>query len=547
MAGINMISSIKALTYMKLMESKNNIKHIFTHPAGIIGTALKAAVLVLGLARLPYIFAGINSKASMLSSGITANVAGAAVMLVLSLIFFANLKKAVDNYYPAQYSAADVNFLFTSPVSSRLIYAWSITEQIFGALLGSSFMLLPLFLILGASGAAVWGTGFFYAFAGLAMFIIVVQTLKFFIYSVSKRFGIAALVGKSVLVSLGAVLIYFAVSLYGSSDILQRIIEVAGGEAFGAIPVIGWTRDLIISPLTGGTPVGSLILLALFTAVMLLITIYFATDYYEEAMVFAEKMTRIRAASARNSIEDIQQLLSTKKLKATAVGSNWNFKKAYAFLWKAAVANKRRSKGILAEIAKYAAFAFLGGAFGYVFGSHGYNGLAVAVILFGTVSKKAGSSFHEGLDYELKKSYIFMLPGRARDKLLAVNAVPAVKILVRNSAIVIPMALFSNVNIVGLLTLWAALSAINLMNLFAGAAVKVIMPVVGGRSGLPAYAGYFMELLMELPAIGAGILAYSLFHSIAGALSVLSICSLLLITGILYLSEALFNWLEIAG
>ena len=546
MAGINMIRDIKALIYMKLMESKNNIKHIFTHPAGIIGTALKAALLILGLARLPYIFAGINSKASMFSSGITVNIAGAAVMLVLALIFFANLKKAVDNYYPAQYSAADVNFLFTSPISSRLIYAWSITEQIFGALLGSSFMLLPLFLILEASGAAVSGTGLFYAFAGLAMFIVVVQTLKFFLYSVSKRFGIAVLVGKSVLASLGAVVIYFAISLYGSNDILQRTIAVAGGEAFGAIPVIGWTRDLIISPLTGGMPVASLILLALFTAIMLLITIYLATDYYEEAIASAERMTKIRAASARNSIEDIQQLLSAKKLKATTVNINWNFKKAYAFLWKAVVANKRRSKGILAETAKYAAFAFLGGIFGYVFGSHGYNGLAAAVILFGMASKKAGSAFHEGLDYELKKSYIFMLPGRARDKLLAVNAVPAVKILVRNSAIVVPMALFANVNIIGLLTLWTALNAINLMNLFAGAAVKVIMPIVGGRSGLPVYAQYIMELLMELPAIGSGILAYSLFHSIAVALSVLSICSLLVITGILYLSEALFNRLEVA-
>ncbi|MBV7272495.1 hypothetical protein I6U48_06140 [Clostridium sp. PL3] len=44
--------------------------------------------------------------------------------------FFINIYKAVVKYYPTQYSPADVNFLFMSPMSSRTIYAFSIAKQV---------------------------------------------------------------------------------------------------------------------------------------------------------------------------------------------------------------------------------------------------------------------------------------------------------------------------------------------------------------------------------------------------------------------------------
>lgn len=544
MAKTNIITGIKALVYIRLMEMKNNIKLVFTHPARIIGAMLKVVVPIIAITRIPYIINSIEAKMQMLSLNMPTSVIGAGVMFLLCAIFFLNLYKSVIDYYPTQYSSADVNFLFTAPINSRLIYGWSILQQVFNTLLGSLIMALPLLLMFRTFNIVVSDREIIYAFLGVAVFIIATKTLNFFLYSISKRFNIRTLVKTTVLISLAAVIAYFIISLYGSEDILQSAIEVLGGEGFNSIPIIGWTKGLILSPFIGSLNLNNLVFLVIVTALMLLITVYLATDYYEEAIVSTEKLLKIRAAFSKNNMEEAKRLVSEKKTKVRSVQVNSNLRKAYAFLWKAIVINKRNSKAAITVILKYVMMAAFGGMLGYVFRNLDYKEIIIYIIILSRVFKNTNSSF-EGLEYELKKNYIFMLPGKVRHKLIAINIIPAIKALARNSVIIFPMFLFLKVDGVELLSFWVILSVANLLSLFTSTVIKIILPSSDNKNKLMIFLGRIIETLLELPAVGMGVLTYFLSSSIGASLLVFSICSLLTVIGIMSLSEALFCRLEI--
>lgn len=544
MQRIDVFNGVKALVYKDLMEFKNKVRYALHHPAGILEGVIKILIPVIMVAGMSSVFSGKILNESFLSFDI-AGIAGAVIMLLLLVIFFFNLKKAVDNYYPAQYSAADVNWLFTSPLGSRLIYAASMGKQLLGSvpggvLMGLSFLLLQKIFPVAADSADVAS-----AFIGVGLFAVIVQNLKFFLYSLSKRFNSAALLKILVFVFPGIIAVCFIIALYGSTDILQKAVEVVGGRVFESIPVIGWTKKLIFSVFTGSLPVCEFIMLALCTVFMLFVAVFLATDYYEEAAVSTERITRLRAASKRDDREEIQRLVVKKKAKAGNIQVNWGLKKAYAFLWKDIVINKRKSKGIVTETVKYLSMVVLGGVLGYVFRNYAYNELAVFITVFGIILKKSNSSFLEGLEYELRKNYLFLLPGSVRNKMLAVNMLPVIKTLIRNSLLILPMVLFLKIAVVQLFSLWVVLNAINLMGLFTAVAIKEILPSGNKKSFLQIFLRGVFDILTNLPAAGMGVLVFYLFHNLAAALLVYGICSLLVIIGLLYVSGSLFNRLEL--
>ncbi len=524
------------------MEYKNKIKLVVTQPIILIGILLKIILPIVAFIRIPYLFNSKGLEGNILN--LSNNMIGAIIMFLLYALVSINLIKVVENYYPTQYCAADVNFLFTSPISSRLIYAWSIIKQIFNTLIGIIFIIVPLFLMSRAFSIE-FNKGIIYAITGIILFIIIIQTLKFFIYSLVKRFNIKILFKIIIYVSFGLVAIYLLISIYNAKDILQGAINVFGGKIFENIPVIGWTKNLIFSLIINSMPLNNLILLIMSAAIILIISIYLATDYYEEAIVSTEKMQKIRKAFTENNIEEVHKLISKKKVKVKNVHLNWNLNNAYAFLWKAIVVNKRLSKGVLSQIVKYFAFAVIGTVLGYGLRNNSYLMIMVSIVIIGEVFQGANSTFREGLEYELKKNYIFLLPGRIRHKMLAINIIPAIKTLIRNFVLIFSMFLFLRVTMFQLISLWVVVCATNLMNLFITTVIKEIVPIEDKKNILLMYLRRVIEILLTLPALAVGFLIYYLFNNIIAASFIFGLCGLFIIIGLLYLSEVLFSRLEL--
>ncbi|HEX3043711.1 MAG TPA: putative ABC exporter domain-containing protein [Bacillota bacterium] len=554
MRNIKILSWAPALIYLRLMEFKNNLKLTLMKPLGLIGTICK---ILLPLTTIIYgsklLERQLLMKEEMLSFPISGNMIGAIITLLLMVIFFISLKKAVDDYYPTQYVAADVNLLFTSPIGSRMIYAWSMGKQVGIALFVGLFTALPLFFMLRVSHITASLRVMIYACSGISLFILVVQTMRFFIYSISKRFQLATLLKTLILIGQIAGLAYLLIVFLGYGVSSWRVFQAFDVIRFERIPVIGWTESLIIGLFLNVNPIPSLIKMIILVVAMLFISIYLATDYYEEALSSTERMAKVKAAITGNNIEAVHNLISKKKVRVKRARFHWlfgkanAFRKAYAFLWKAIIINPRQSKGAFAEIIKYVFWAVVGGVFGYMFRDRTYRELIMMVIVLGMIMKKGNASLVEGLEYELKKNYLFLLPGRARDKILAINLMPVLKTLVRNLVIVLPMALFIKVNGIQLSTFWVVFCATNLMNLFAVVVMKVIFPVKERNNFFITYLSFLFEILLELPAVGMGVLTYLLFKKIEVALLIFGIGGLLTVMGLLELSEALFGRLELSN
>ncbi|WP_411681394.1 putative ABC exporter domain-containing protein [Clostridium thailandense] len=261
---------------------------------------------------------------------------------------------------------------------------------------------------------------------------------------------------------------------------------------------------------------------------------YDISNYYEEALVSVERTSAIR----NNNLEK----LATNKKEAKIVKMNWNFRREYAFLWKALIISKRKSRGKLLVILKYAIFAAIGGIAGYLLRNQGYKDIIILALVFSVSSAQAGgSAFGEGVQYELKKSYIFLLPGEVKNKILAINILPAAKIILRNLVIVIFLKVFSKVTLVQLLSIWVLISSSNLINLFTEVVMKVILPSENGKNMLLTYIKTILEILVLIPAVGIGAGIWFVSKKIELSIFAFGAASLLSIMALLQISELLFD------
>ncbi|AKA68410.1 putative ABC exporter domain-containing protein [Clostridium scatologenes] len=538
MKKTNIINDIRAIMYLKIMEFKNNIMEIFKHPIRAIIEVSKF-VLPIIFAMIPFIFNTKKRGNAISIDGSLANIIGSVIMLLVIIIFFMNLYKAVVKYYPTQYSTADVNFLFTSPISSRTIYSFSIAKQISISLIGSFIIILPFYAMLKSLNILISDLGTVYTFIGIVLFIIVIKTLNFFLYSISKRFNIAFLIESMVIILIASVILYFGISLYRSGDIINNVIVILNGKTFGLIPIIGWTRELIMSGFTGIISVSSLMKMSAFVILMMFITIYFATDYYEEAIVSVE-----RTASMKNKNLDEVETKSANKKKVKNINITWNLKKEYAFLWKELIINKRKSKGTIVLVLKYVLFAVVGGIAGYLLRKQNYVNIISLVLIFSISLNSASNGFMEGVQYELKKSYIFLLPGKIKNKILAINMLPVIKIVLRNSIIIAFLTIFIKVTLLQFLSMLILVNSFNLINLFTTIVIKVILPSESEKNILLIYIKAILEFIAVIPAVGVGVLVWYFSKEIEASIFVFGAASLFSIVGLLWISEALFKRVE---
>ena len=143
---------------------------------------------------------------------------------------------------------------------------------------------------------------------------IIMKASVFLIYSLSTRFDIGNYI-KIVIKGFTILIVgYFLFSLRGTSNLLNRAIEVLNDGFFSSIPVISWAKEVFMAPIVPGTPILQTLAL-LFTAILVLfLAVYLATNYYEEAAAGAEYISKIKAS--RNKSEDLQKVIEERKGKS---------------------------------------------------------------------------------------------------------------------------------------------------------------------------------------------------------------------------------------
>ena len=171
--------------------------------------------------------------------------------------------------------------------------------------------------------------------------------------------------------------------------------------------------------------------------------------------------------------------------------------------------------------------------------------LILPVFVFENALQAASSSLFLGVEYELKKSYVFLLPGSFRKKLFALNLIPMVKTVVMNAAAAIVLIIMANQSVIHCFIFWLVLCSMTVTNPYSTVLFKSLFSRQVNKNGLFKLAEGLNELAIKIPAFASAYMSYLIMAEISVSLLVFAMCNLLLLGLILCFSETAFANLEI--
>ena len=118
------------------------------------------------------------------------------------------------------------------------------------------------------------------------------------------------------------------------------------------------------------------------------------------------------------------------------------------------------------------------------------------------------------LKYERTKQYLFIIPGKAWEKIVSLHFFEFIRNFILNFCIVLPIAIMNRkVNLFGVLFLLLGLWGTYIITVFNKLLINLIMPSFDdGKNG---FLMMFFDVLAFAPAaIVAGVIGYFFFHSL---------------------------------
>lgn len=544
MERTNLLYQFKILIYLDLMLWRNKVKDIFSHPVKAIGAILKFLIPML-IAFWPIIFSIIRPK-NKIAVKLPMDIIGAVLMGIILITVFYSLYKSIEKYKPTEFTMSDVAFLFTAPLNSRVIYFGAFVKSTWKAILAGTFMIFPALMFLLMLNIKFNLTRILIAILGFVLINLFTKAIEFFIYSVARKYNANTIIEVIIYSMIGGTLCYFAANLINSKNVLKDALNILGGATFEKLPIVGWFKAIYIGMLPGTSdPFLPLVKMFLVTVLIVAIAVYFATDYYEEAMDSTERISAITKASKASNFQQLESLSTKKKVKTINVNTKWNLKGAFAFAWKDYIIKFRRNKGIKGLIIKQIMYAAFGIGIGSATKKNSFSEIVIFVGIFAFFFSSISLPYLGGLEFELKKSYIYLLPGRVREKILSINLLPTMELLLRNMFICIPIGILSGINILQTFMLWICISSFQMVKLYTIIVIKVVMPFEDMKNVLLVYLRMIIEALVFIPSAGIAILFSVLTKNTEGAMLIFTILAIGSIYLLLIVSEKLFKNIEL--
>lgn len=515
----NPIRDFINLSYVQLLQFKNYIKVTLTNPI----TAIKSVVTYI----MPFVFMALplftgKTKPRVLDISVknnfTLNIISLVVTSILLLMLLYSLYSSVSKYKPTQFSISDANYLFSSPITPRTIYLWTMIRSSIASI-GTILISIILYIIYGNRYFKININNFVYVALGLLFLGIAMKAINFFIYSICTKFKIQKVVKIFVLALSISLFIYVLGSIIYYRDILKGLFASINGNVISNVPIIGWARDMLISPFFKEyNPIYRLIALFIVTGILFFLAVYFATDYYEEAVETIDIKERNTKALKSKNTDELQGLNNNKNKKVKEVKSKYEFKGVWAFIWKGYIVNERNSGRILRYVLIAMVFTF-SMVVAYFLRKSSSDEILEIYLITTLIMLPSGGMISISLRYERGKQYLFLIPGKAWEKMLALHFWSFINNFSFNVAIVAPIIIMNRkANIFGAVFLLLALCGTYVVTVFNKLLINLIMPSFDdGKNGflmmlfdviaflpsgaLGGVAGYFLKSLV----VGLGV------------------------------------------
>ncbi|MEA1975740.1 MAG: putative ABC exporter domain-containing protein [Bacillota bacterium] len=359
--------------------------------------------------------------------------------LSFSILSFLLIISIINTYFErnSYFSLADVNFLFTSPISPKIILLYSIFKTSWKQLLAALFMFL--FLSVSLISAGISFPEILLGILAYSLFIFAIEPICFIILTLSKKYNL------KIIISL---LVFLILSLIFIPIIIEKSI-IGGIESnlMNYIPLIGWCRAIFMSMFDLNYTIFIYLFLQISFIIIINIYIIISTDdYYEDVLSSTENKADYieKRKSGKNSINFEININKNKKI---------TFKKKHygseAFHWKNKITSIRKdfhylygiqtllflALSIIAVLSKQ-----------YKFKDLDYSTIFTILTIF-TLYIYTLFSMRSGGQEELDMPIFYLIPENNIKKLISINKLTAKKMLINTIALFsIPAIIdFSNV------------------------------------------------------------------------------------------------------
>ncbi len=388
-----------ALFYILKTRLKNQLKVFFKSPSKVILLILILLVLVISL------LFGDASRGSEINKLRDIRELYAALTVLYAVMFFLMCYGGLQNG-ASMFSMADINLVFSSPVSPKKILIYGLIQQMGTSLLIGFFILFQygwLNPVYGISYSFILYTILGYAFCAFCGQLTAMLIYMFCGHDEAKK----------RVVKILFVLAVFAIPAYGmlygfrsGAFNLQTLTEASAHSFVLYFPVIGWSRLFVFGAYEGAiycVLIGAGALAA-FVALLILLTVKLRPDYYEDVLRAAE--VSFSAITAKKEGKATEAAPKNIRLGHVGLEKGWG---ANALYFKHKIENRR------CRIFLFSASGLIFLAFNITYALFLNN--ILSVFLFSTYMQLFSSAMGR-MPQELLMPYVYLIPEPPFRKLL---------------------------------------------------------------------------------------------------------------------------------
>ncbi|MDL2205559.1 putative ABC exporter domain-containing protein [Eubacteriales bacterium OttesenSCG-928-N13] len=286
---------MRSIGYLLLTSLKNTIKQLRESPAKLI-----MVIAVIGFMGFLIVLGGMDGTDSFLHLDMNYLKAGYFALLMLFLVM-AVMKglNSGDTFFEMN----DVNMLFVSPVSPRLILGYGLIRALKTAFWGGFFLLFQynnIARLFDINYGSMW-----LMLGGYMLVIVVCQMISLLLYSTTngrpkrKR---AVKIGM-VILCLPLVL-QLVVPFLQHGNLLGTLNAFAYSPLLDWFPIAGWGAGGVTHLLMGNYGMALLLLALIPIAILVLARVVLSAnvDYYEDVLVATETMAEKKHAAQQGSM-----------------------------------------------------------------------------------------------------------------------------------------------------------------------------------------------------------------------------------------------------
>ena len=405
---------MKALVYLLLTILKNKILNLKKKPIYIViyGVILVSIIFMFVIAYAVDTEIRVNEFTDI-------RVLYSIIFGVASLFLVLQVITGLSSG-STMFNMADVGILFVSPISSKKILVYGLIKQMGTTLVSALFIFYQINTLkssFGLGATSILGLVLVYA-----IIVFFTQLLAIIIYILTNSNNKKKFIVKSIMYLLvggiGIVIFYQYITFGGT--IINALLRFIDLKEVLWIPLLGWSVMFMKGVIAGNIIyVGISISLFLITTIAM---IYIFTlrdgDYYEDVLSNTE-LTYNKLMDAKNG--KMNTTMRKVKVNEARTGLNGGTG-AMAIFYRQLLEKKRSSRLLFIDL--YTVISAIGaGLFSYYYKGPGGDYILLGVFIYLQVIFTSFGKF----SFELVKPYIYLIPAKSRDKILASALVTVMK------------------------------------------------------------------------------------------------------------------------